>query len=39
VLICAESRAGHGSGEPASMIIEESADVYAFFAENLALAK
>ena len=39
MLICAESRAGHGSGEPTSTIIEESADVYAFFAENLGLAK
>ena len=39
MLICIETRAGHGSGKPTSMIIEESADVYAFLAKNLGLAK
>jgi prolyl oligopeptidase len=39
VLICVETRAGHGSGKPTSMIVEESADVYAFLAKNLGPAK
>jgi len=39
VLIRIETRAGHGSGKPTSMIIEESTDVYAFLAKNLGLAK
>jgi len=39
VLIRIETRAGHGSGKPTSMIIEEQADIYAFLAENLGLPK
>ena len=35
VLIRIETRAGHGSGKPTSMIIEEQADMYAFLAECL----
>ncbi len=37
VLIRIETRAGHGSGRPTSMIIEEQADMYAFLAKNLAM--
>lgn len=35
VLIRIETRAGHGSGKPTSMIIEEQADIYAFLLANL----
>ena len=37
VLIRIETRAGHGSGKPTSMIIEEQADIYAFLAECLGM--
>ena len=37
VLIRIETRAGHGSGKPTAMIIEEHADVYAFLAEHLGM--
>ncbi|MBN1834102.1 MAG: S9 family peptidase [Deltaproteobacteria bacterium] len=37
VLIRIETRAGHGSGKPTSMIIEEQADVYAFLQKNLGM--
>ncbi len=37
VLIRIETRAGHGSGKPTSMIIEEQADIYAFLAKNLGM--
>lgn len=37
VLIRIETRAGHGSGKPTSMIIEEQADVYAFLKQNLGM--
>ena len=36
-LIRIETRAGHGSGKPTSKIIEESSDVYAFFAHFTGL--
>lgn len=39
VLIRVETRAGHGSGRPTSMIIEEQADVYAFCAKNLGMVE
>jgi prolyl oligopeptidase len=39
VLIRIETRAGHGSGRPTSMIIEEQADIYAFCAKNLGMAE
>jgi len=39
VLIRIETRAGHGSGKPTSMIIEEQADIYAFLAKNLSMAE
>jgi len=39
VLIRIETRAGHGSGRPTSMIIEEQADVYAFCAKNLGMVE
>jgi len=39
VLIRIETRAGHGSGRPTSMIIEEEADIYAFLARNLGMAE
>ena len=35
VLIRIQTRAGHGSGMPTSMLIDEIADIYAFLAENL----
>ncbi len=35
VLIRIETRAGHGSGKPTTMIIEEQADIYAFLKQNL----
>jgi prolyl oligopeptidase len=35
VLIRIETRAGHGSGKPTAMIIEEQADIYAFLKQNL----
>jgi len=38
VLIRIETRAGHGSGKPTSMAIEETADVYAFLAKNLGMS-
>lgn len=34
-LIRIETRAGHGSGKPTAMIIEEAADKWAFLAKNL----
>lgn len=37
VLIRIETRAGHGSGKPTAMLIEEQADLYAFLTENLEL--
>jgi len=37
VLIRIETRAGHGSGKPTSMVIEEQADIYAFLARNLGM--
>jgi prolyl oligopeptidase len=37
VLIRIETKAGHGSGKPTSMIIEELADVYAFTAKHTGL--
>ncbi len=37
VLIRIETRAGHGSGKPTSMIIEEQADIYAFLKKNLQM--
>ncbi|UCC97856.1 MAG: S9 family peptidase [Phycisphaerales bacterium] len=39
VLIRIETRAGHGSGKPTSMVIEEQADIYAFLAKNLGMAE
>ena len=35
VLIRIETRAGHGSGKPTHMIIEEVADIYAFLDDQL----
>ncbi|MCZ6671299.1 MAG: prolyl oligopeptidase family serine peptidase [Verrucomicrobia bacterium] len=35
VLIRIQTRAGHGSGKPTSMIIEEHTDIYSFLADNL----
>ncbi len=37
VLIRIETRAGHGSGKPTAMIIEEIADQWAFLAKHLGL--
>ncbi len=37
VLIRIETKAGHGSGKPTSMIIEEQADIYAFLKANLGM--
>ena len=37
VMIRIETRAGHGSGKPTDMIIEEVADEWAFLADNLDL--
>ncbi len=37
VLIRIETRAGHGSGKPTAMIIEEYADVWAFLAKHTGL--
>lgn len=37
VLIRIETRAGHGSGKPTEMIIEEYVDRWAFVAENLGM--
>ena len=37
VLIRIETRAGHGSGKPTSMRIEEAADQWAFLAKHLGL--
>ena len=37
VLIRIETRAGHGSGKPTAMIIEEAADAWAFLAKHLGL--
>jgi prolyl oligopeptidase len=37
VLIRIETRAGHGTGKPTEMIIEEYADRWAFVAENLGM--
>ncbi len=39
VLIRIETRAGHGSGKPVSMIIDEEADIYAFLAKNLGMVE
>jgi len=38
-LIRIETRAGHGSGKPTSKIIEEAADVYAFFGKFTGLGE
>ncbi len=38
VLIRIETRAGHGSGKPISMALQEVADIYAFLAENLDMS-
>ena len=38
VMIRIETRAGHGSGKPTSMRIEEAADQWAFLAKHLGLA-
>ncbi len=38
VLIRIQTRAGHGSGKPTSMIIREYADLWAFLVENLAMS-
>ena len=38
VLIRIEVRAGHGAGKPVAKIIEESADMLAFAAENIGLS-
>jgi len=37
VLIRIETRAGHGSGRPTEMIIDEYADIWAFIVENLGM--
>lgn len=37
VLIRIETRAGHGSGKPTQMIIEEYADIYAFLSKHLGM--
>jgi len=37
VLIRIETRAGHGSGKPTSMVIEEYTDIYAFLKQNLGM--
>ncbi len=37
VLIRIETSAGHGSGKPTSMAIEETADIYAFLMQNLGV--
>jgi len=37
VLIRVQTRAGHGAGKPTAMIIEETADVYAFLLRALGL--
>ena len=37
VLIRIQTRAGHGSGKPTEMIIEEYADRWAFLVENLGM--
>ena len=37
VLIRIETRAGHGSGKPTSMVIQEQADIYAFLKKNLQM--
>ncbi len=37
VLIRIETRAGHGSGKPTAMVIEEQADIYAFLKQNLGM--
>ncbi len=37
VLIHIETRAGHGSGKPTAMIIEEQADIYTFLKQNLGM--
>lgn len=39
VLIRIETRAGHGAGKPTAMIIEETADQYAFLAKVLEMAR
>nr|WP_246104846.1 prolyl oligopeptidase family serine peptidase [Sphingomonas xanthus] len=39
LLIRIETRAGHGSGKPTSKIIEEAADVYAFFGHFTGLER
>lgn len=39
VIIRIQTRAGHGSGKPTSMVIEEQADVYAFLAKNLGISE
>ncbi|NQV31103.1 MAG: S9 family peptidase [Phycisphaeraceae bacterium] len=37
VLIRIETKAGHGSGKPTAMIIEEQADIYAFLKQSLGM--
>ncbi len=36
VLLRVDKRAGHGLGKPTAMVIEEAADIYAFFLHHLA---
>ena len=37
VLIRIETKAGHGAGKPTTKIIEETADEWAFLANNLGM--
>ena len=37
VLIRVQTQAGHGAGMPTSMIIQQQADKYAFFFQNVGL--
>ncbi|MFV0387524.1 MAG: prolyl oligopeptidase family serine peptidase [Pyrinomonadaceae bacterium] len=37
ILIRIETKAGHGAGKPTSKIIQEQADIYAFFYKNLGV--
>ncbi|HLR31178.1 MAG TPA: prolyl oligopeptidase family serine peptidase, partial [Fodinibius sp.] len=38
VLIRIDTNAGHGSGKPVSMIIDEYADMWAFYFQNIGMA-
>ncbi|MBI3278883.1 MAG: S9 family peptidase [Acidobacteria bacterium] len=38
IVIRIQTRAGHGSGKPVAMRIEETADIYAFLVKNLGIA-